>query len=177
MNDKVIMDTNVPAKAAALPQECRDEELDMQKACMEYVREFTKNPESKLVLDFDYEILKEYQDNIPSDTEMGRIFFKWLYNYLGSMDFEDWVKLEKDENGNYMMFPLETRTKDFDLSDRKFVALSRAHMEHPPIIEAADGKWLGFREVFEQYGVHIEFLDMDYATLLYERKVINKRGS
>lgn len=60
---------------------------------------------------------------------------------------------------------------------RKFVALSRTHSEHPPIIEAADGKWLGFKEVFEEYGVHIEFLDMDYAAMMYNRKVADKRRS
>lgn len=44
MNDKVIMDTNVPVKAATLQEDCRDEELDAQKACMEYIQKFVKNP-------------------------------------------------------------------------------------------------------------------------------------
>lgn len=85
------------------------------------------------------------------------------------------VKLDKDEEGNYHMFPLEERTQEFDISDRKFVALSYTHSEHPPIVEAADGKWLGFKEVFEEYGIHIEFSDMNYANMMYDRKVLNKR--
>lgn len=77
---------------------------------------------------------------------------------------------------NFLMFPLEKRTEEFDRSDRKFVAMSRTHQEHPPIIEATDGKWLGFKEVFEEYGVHINFLNMDYVTMMYERELGNKKG-
>ncbi len=48
------------------------------------------------------------------------------------------------------------------------------HSEHPPIIEASDAKWLGYKDVFEEYGVHIEFLDLEYAERMYTRKIINK---
>lgn len=120
--------------------------------------------------------MTEYRNRIPRNTEMGKIFFRWLYNYYGSMELEDLVKLERDEEGNFTMFPLEKRTEEFDRSDRKFVAMSRTHQEHPPIIEATDGKWLGFKEVFEEYGVHINFLNMDYVTMMYERELGNKKG-
>lgn len=135
----------------------------------------TRNPENKLVLDLDYEIMTEYRNIISEETNEGKIFWRWLYTYLGRIDLKNLVKLEKDEDGNHLMFPIEERTNEFDRSDRKFVALSRTHTEHPPIVEAADGKWLGFRDVFEEYGVHIESLDMSYANMMYGRKVLNKR--
>ena len=175
MNDKIIMDTNVAAKAATPQEECKPEEWDMQERCIEFIREFTKNTDSQLVLDFDYEIIKEYRNRIPNDTSIGKIFWHWFNCYIGKIPFENMVKLEKDDDGNYVMFPLEKRTEEFDRSDRKFVALARTHNEHPPIIEAADGKWLGFKDVFGEYGVHIEFLDNDYAKMMYDRKVVNKR--
>lgn len=176
MNNKVIMDTNVPAKAATAPQDCKEEELDMQRDCIEFIQNFIHNPESKLVVDMDYEILREYENRIPHNTNMGKIFWKWFYSYYGKIDPIDNLKLEKLPNGDYAMFPLESRTEEFDLSDRKFIALSRTHEEHPWIIEAADGKWVGFYNVFEEYGVHIEFLNHHYAEMMYMRKVVNKRS-
>lgn len=37
-----------------------------------------------------------------------------------------------------------------------------------------DGKWFGFKDIFEEDGVHIEFLDRDYAEMMYNRKIISK---
>lgn len=177
MNNKIIMDTNVAAKAATPLEDCKSEEWDMQQKCVEFIGTFVKNPESKLALDLNYEIITEYRNRIPRNTNIGSIFWKWFDTYLGTISLDDFVKLDRDKNGNYIAFPLEERTKDFDFSDRKFVALARTHSERPPIVEAADGKWLGFIEVFEEYGVHIEFLDIDYAAMMYNRKIVNKRRS
>lgn len=169
------MDTNVAAKAATPLTECKDEELDVQQKCMRFIKSFVDNQESKLVLDAEYEIVREYRKRISMNTDIGKIFWRWFNAYISSISFEDYLKLDKDSEGNYVMFPLEERTKEFDLSDRKFVALSRTHPEHPTIVEATDGKWLGFKDVFEEYGVHIEFLDRDYAKMMYDRKVLGRR--
>lgn len=177
MYDKIIMDTNVAVKAATLERDCRDEELDVQEKCIKFIGGFVNNPESKLVLDMDYEIIREYRKRIPTNTALGKIFWRWFNTYIGQISLDDMVKLAKDSDGNYIMFPLEDRTEAFDISDRKFVALARAHSEHPPIVEATDGKWLGFKDVFEEYGVHIEFLDMDYAVMMNDRKTAKKRSS
>ena len=53
------MDTNVAVKAATPPGKCKEEELKMQKTCMKFIKNFTDNPESKLVIDTDYEIIRE----------------------------------------------------------------------------------------------------------------------
>ncbi|MDO4339912.1 MAG: hypothetical protein Q4C91_17775 [Eubacteriales bacterium] len=174
MDNKIIMDTNVAAKAATPLTECKDEELDVQQKCMRFIKNFVDNSESKLVLDADYQIIKEYRNRISMKTDMGRIFWRWFNKYISCILFDDYLKLDKDSEGNYVKFPLEERTKDFDFSDRKFVALSRTHSEHPTIVEATDGKWFGFKEIFEEYGVHIEFLDRDYAEMMYNRKILNK---
>ena len=93
---KIILDTNVPAKAAVAPEACPSEELKMQKACMEYIRELTKNKDKKLVLDLDHEIWKEYHTNVYGNSNMGKIFFKWLYEYYATILPEDNIKLHKD---------------------------------------------------------------------------------
>ncbi len=174
--NKIILDTNVPAKAAVAPELCPAEELKMQKACMEYIGELTKNKDKKLVLDLDHEIWKEYHTNVYGNSNMGKIFFKWLYEYYATILPEDNIKLHKDSEGKYQEFPYDEDTQEFDESDKKFVALSNAHQEKPPIIEAADGKWLGYEKSFAKYGIHIQFLDRDYAQKMYEQKILNKRA-
>ena len=175
MKNKVIMDTNVPVKAATSVRDCKDEELEMQKQCIEYIKKFIDNPKSKLVLDIDYKILREYYNRIPNTTGLGKLFLKWLNSYKCRIAPEDNIHLDMDSEGNYVDFPLESRTEYFDWSDRKFIALARVHHEHPPVIQAADGKWYGYKDIFEEYGIHIEFLDEAYAEMMYKRKISEKR--
>ena len=72
MTNKIIMDTNVAAKAATPVQECKEEELDLQKECMAFIKSFVDNPDSKLVLDADYEISREYRNRISMSTPWGK---------------------------------------------------------------------------------------------------------
>lgn len=171
---KIILDTNVPVKASVLPESCCVNELVMQKKCMEYINDLVNSKDSKIVLDMDFEILNEYRNNVSDKSNMGKIFFRWLYNYYSHIQPEDNIKLVKDECGKYLKFPYDKDTKSFDESDKKFIALANAHREKPPIVEAADGKWLGYEEAFAKYGITIEFIDRDYAQKMYEQKILNK---
>ena len=171
---KIVLDTNVPTIASISPQLCQDKELVMQKKCVEYIGNLVKCKETKLVLDADFEILKEYQKNVCKNSNIGKIFFKWLYSYYNQIQPEDIVKLQKNKFGQYIDFPYDENTKNFDESDKKFIALSNAHAEKPPIIEASDGKWLGYEAAFAKYGIVIEFLDREYAQRMYEKKIVNK---
>lgn len=171
---KCIMDTNVPVKASYPLSECREEELELVGACIEFIHDLINNPKSKLVLDMDWEILGEYKDKV-KDTDMGKQFFRWLYTYINQMDvINDMVKLERQDN-EYVVFPKDKKLEKFDRSDRKFIALALTHNEKPPIIQAADGKWLEFTEKFKEYGIHIKFLDMNYADSKYCKKIRDKR--
>ncbi|MEM8810208.1 MAG: hypothetical protein AAGF01_29660 [Cyanobacteria bacterium P01_G01_bin.38] len=58
-------------------------------------------------------------------------------------------------------FPEDTQLDKFDLSDRKFVALSRTHSAKPPILNAVDSDWQEFESILAKY-VHIQFLCPDY---------------
>ena len=173
---KIILDTNVPVKASIAPNLCPEYELGMQKKCMEYIGQLANGSDKKLVLDADYEILKEYQNNVCKSSNMGKIFFRWLYNYFSQIQPEDFVKLKRNNCGQYIDFPYDDQTEKFDESDKKFIALANAHAEKPPIIEAADGKWLGYETAFSKYGIKIEFLDREYAKRMYEQKIL-KKGS
>ena len=77
------MDTNVAVKAATPQKDCKDEELEMREKCIQFIGEFVNNPESQLVLDLDYEIIGEYRNRIPTNTNMGKIFWRWFNTYIG----------------------------------------------------------------------------------------------
>lgn len=174
MMDKCIIDTNVPTKASYPVNERKEDELELIGSCIDFIHEFINNEESKLVLDCDWEIVGEYKNNI-KDTDVGKQFLQWLYSYMAKMDVvTDMPKLEK-QNGEYIAFPKCEELADFDVADRKFIALSLTHCDNPPIVQAADGKWLGFEEILRDYGVHIEFLDREYVTMKYNQKIRDKR--
>ena len=173
MDTKVILDTNVPVKAATAPNMCPSDELSVQRKCMEYVNSLITGT-TKLVLDVDYEIIREYRNNIDKSSNMGILFLKWLDQYLGKIDMDDLLKLKKDKSGEYESYPLDEETKDFDSSDKKFIALANLHPEKPPIIEGTDGKWWGYIAAFKKYGIRVYFLDEEYAQMVYQKKIVEK---
>lgn len=171
---KCILDTNVPVKASYAVTEYKDEELELIDACIKFIHDFINCAESKLVLDLDWEILNEYKRNIKT-TAMGNEFLKWVDAYIGRADFsKDIIKLEKKGN-DYLAFPENSELDSFDFADRKFVALAMSHDEKPDIIQAADGKWLEYVEKLKEYGIHIKFLNQDYAERKYKKKILDKR--
>jgi hypothetical protein len=47
---------------------------------------------------------------------------------------------------------------DFDAPDRKFVAVAAAHADRPPILQAADSKWLDWQDALKEHGITVELL-------------------
>ncbi len=173
--EKYIVDTNVPTKASYPMEEWNEEELELIESCIDFVYNLIRNPQSKLVLDMDREIVGEYENNI-KETDIGKMFLRWLYHYMAGMDImNDMLKLEKTKDGSYKDFPADEALQGLDLADRKFIALSAAHKDKPMLIQAADGKWLEFEEALRKYGIHIEFLNPEYANKKFTKKILNKR--
>ena len=67
-------------------------------------------------------------------------------------------------------FPDHPGLAGFDVSDRVFVAVSAAHPEKPPIVEASDSKWWGWKDALEQCGVRVGFLCPDELARKYREK-------
>lgn len=63
---------------------------------------------------------------------------------------------------NFDEFPTTEALSDFDVVDRKFIAVAiayeRDYDKKATILQALDRKWEPFREAFEQEGVQIDFL-------------------
>jgi hypothetical protein len=58
-------------------------------------------------------------------------------------------------------FPDDPDLAQFDPSDRKFVAVAAAHPERPPILQAADSKWLAWEKPLRRHDITVEFLCPD----------------
>ncbi|MBF0213217.1 MAG: hypothetical protein HQM00_06595 [Magnetococcales bacterium] len=168
---KCLVDTNVPitanlASAPTIP----DELFDCVEACVDAVEHIVKH--GGLVLDAGDEIFEEYRHKLSLSGQpgMGDRFVKWVHDHRWSLPAEDLVVISKQDD-TYQEFPKHSGLRDFDRSDRKFVAVANAHPAKPPILEAMDSKWWGWAEALQQVGITTHFLCPDYAKTKYRKKM------
>jgi hypothetical protein len=115
----------------------------------------------KIVLDRGYLILLEYQAQLRSEGQPseGDAFLKWALTNQANPQRCDRVRINPTEDRNsFAEFPDDPDLKDFDRSDRKFVAAACAHPDSPAILNAVDTDWWLFRAALERNGVHVNFL-------------------
>lgn len=157
----LIVDTNVPLKAA-----CENPEDDIDKkcafACLKFIKRIMKSSDV-VVLDSEYDILKEYIKQMKkfNQDNVAKVFFKWVLKNLSSNRIQKY-NITKLGDNEYVEFPRSHELVHFDFSDRKFVALAKAHPSHPPIYNGSDTDWWDYRDALEKEGVHIVFLCEDY---------------
>ena len=75
------------------------------------------------------------------------------------------------EGDSYAEFPAHDGLTSFDRSDRKYVAVSNAHPAKPPILQAADSKWWGWKESLTEVGISVQFLCPQYIEKKYHEKM------
>jgi hypothetical protein len=68
------------------------------------------------------------------------------------------VHIEKHADRGYVEFPDDQQLLEFDHADRKFVAVSAAHPQRPPILQGSDSKWMIWSERLSVHGINVEFL-------------------
>ena len=71
---------------------------------------------------------------------------------------------------DFKEFPSDTRLNNFDPDDRMFIAVANAHPDHPPILQALDSEWWGFKDVLDECGITVDFLCPDDIEALYNKK-------
>ena len=69
-----------------------------------------------------------------------------------------------------LLNPDSEELRRFDPPDRKYIAVSYNHEEHPPIVEAADSKWWGIKEALHENDIEIVFADEEYIRKKYQEK-------
>jgi hypothetical protein len=116
--------------------------------------------DGRIAIDDGYEILREYQHktNPRVGKRPGDAFLKWLLRNTANRARCDQVRLEAHAERGFTCFPDDPRLANFDPPDRKFVAVAHAHADRPPILQAADSKWLAWSRALQDHGVSVEFL-------------------
>jgi hypothetical protein len=110
------------------------------------------------VLDSGREILTEYGKKlalIKGQKGIGYEFWKWLVNARLSHSSCEVVLLKADNVKGYEQFPDHEGLKEFDASDRKFVAVAAAHRNKPEIVQAGDSKWWGWKHSLSECGIEL----------------------
>jgi hypothetical protein len=169
---KCVVDTNVPKTAnlaldpMAIPQELKD----CVSKCIEAIEYIVKR--DCLVIDAGDEICGEYrrQLSMKGQPGMGDMFMKWVHDNRWKLPAANRVVITKN-GGSFNEFPNHDDLSQFDSSDRKFVAVSNAHPEKPPILQATDSKWWGWKDALGKAGIVVHFLCPDYAEAKYMEKM------
>ena len=156
----VVVDTNVPIVANGGSEQASP---DCVLACVQQIQQITQA--GKLVLDDRWYIIREYMNNLHSEGQpgVGDAFLNWVLQNMTNRERCELVPITPLEPDNrnctdFAEFPNDPALTGFDPSDRKFVAVAIAHVEHPPILEAVDFKWWNFKNVLFAHGVKVEFL-------------------
>lgn len=162
-----VVDTNVILAAngahAELSAACVDE-------CIAALQELMAG--GVVVIDDAFHILSEYQHKTSASAgkQAGDVFLKWLLRNCGNPAFCQQVTLHEYAENCFAEFPLPGLEKQFDPSDRKFVATANAHPGKPVILQAADSKWLNWFRQLQDAGIHVQFLCHDDLCRFYAKK-------
>ncbi len=169
---KCLVDTNVPktANLAIDPDKIPNELIGCVDACIEAVEHVVKK--GGLVIDEGGEIFTEYRRQLSMSGQpgVGDSFMKWVNDNQWGFPQEDRVVISKDGD-IYNEFPNHDELSTFDVSDRKFVAVANAHPKKPPILQAIDSKWWGWKGALAEVGITVRFLCPEYTKAKYKEKI------
>nr|WP_321401706.1 hypothetical protein [uncultured Desulfobacter sp.] len=159
----VIVDTNVPktANLAIDPESIPDQLVACVQECVAAIEQIIEK--GSVVLDNGGEIFNEYIGELSFSGQpgVGDAFLKWLHQ--NRYRFPDSDRVTVTPSGDsYDEFPDHPELSNFDISDRKFIAVANAHHGKPPIFEATDSKWWGWKKALEEAEINVNFLCPDY---------------
>ena len=166
MDTNVLVTANSAVNPSAIPSEL-DECVD---ACCQAVDHIVKK--GGLVIDSWDEIVTEYANNVRNiGPGIGGKFIKWIYDNQWNEKLVTRVEITKSSDlYNYNEFPTNAELKKFDASDRKFIAVANARPEKPPILQATDSQWWGYKDVLKEIGITVLFLCPGYVQSKYQEK-------
>jgi hypothetical protein len=165
-----VVDTNV----AVVANRRHNESYACANSCAQALLDITKF--GVIVIDDGDRILSEYRANCSPygrQPGIGDSFVRWVHDNRGREDLVHTIPLtvEPDPPHDFVEFPHHEDLAILDPSDRKFVAVAHAHDDKPPIIQATDSKWWGWKDALAQCGIAIEFLCPKEIEEVYRRKM------
>jgi hypothetical protein len=168
-----VIDTNVPI-VANYALKSTDQPVDLPDecvlACVDIITSVIKD--KALVIDSGDEIYKEYRNNLSLKGQpgLGDRFMRWVHDNRWKLQKKNRVTITKT-SGTYKEFPVHENLSNFDKSDRKFVAVANVHPDKPPIYQATDSKWWGWKEALVDCGIQVIFLCPEYIKKKYLKKM------
>lgn len=169
---KCLVDTNVPKTANLATQPDPDSDIAdaYVLACIEAVEHVIKK--RGLIIDAGDEIFDEYRQQLSMKGQpgVGDRFMKWVHDHRWSLPDTQRVTITRNSD-SYDEFPTHDGLNDFDKSDRKFVAVANAHADKPPILQATDSKWWGWKDALADVGITVQFLCPEYVEAKYAEKM------
>lgn len=167
-----VVDTNVPKTANLVnhPDLASDVPDQCVLSCIEAIEHVIKK--KGLVIDAADEIFNEYRQQLSMSGQpgVGDKFVKWVHDNRWSLPDNQRVKITRNGE-SYDEFPEHQDLRNFDKSDRKFVAVSNAHSKKPTILQATDSKWWGWKDALSEVGINVHFLCPKYIAEKYAEKI------
>ena len=156
-----VVDTNVPMTANGHANQAS---MTCVKECVSRLDALQHS--GQIILDTDWQVLREYQANLNSIGQPGAgdRFLRWvLQNFKNSSHCALYtIHPDPERQNNWREFPIDPELARFDPSDRKFAAL--AAVSGAPVWNAVDLDWWDFREAFQRHGIQIDFLCPEFLT-------------
>lgn len=154
---RCVVDTNVLVTAAggndAASGACADASVRVLRDVMERGHVF---------IDDGGRLIEEYHHGIDlaGKSDAGEKFLAWLIAHEFDIARVTRVPLtpKPDDPEDFEELPAPPPGVHYDPSDRKFLAVAAAHDEHPPVLQALDSKWWGWKEALASAGVLIHFI-------------------
>lgn len=176
MSNTAVVDTNVPVVANGKSDQASTACVI---ACVEALLVIQNG--RRIVLDDGYRIFNEYKSGLSFSGQpgVGDAFFKWLHQNMHNPKHCELVAIHPrtDSPDEFHEFPNDPALATFDLADRKFVAVARAHPSRPPILNAVDSDWWDHREILKSYHVEVEFLcNGHFEDSSTKRKLLTRRS-
>lgn len=170
MSRYYVIDANVMLLAGTSLSEVPDDELQCWKNSIDFIHGVCQHKDI-VVIDDGWKILKEYsnQKKINGYPNASDDFFRYVMSESDKHLF--YVHLEEKEENDYVDYPNAKELKKFDPPDRKYIAVAYICEKNPPIVEAADSKWWGIRNVLQENGIEVLFLDEEYMQKKYQQKM------
>ncbi len=150
-----VVDTNVVLVAN---QQHQGVSPDCIRTCALRLQEIIR--EGRLALDDAFLILSEYQNKTRPNRGKGPgdAFVKWALRNSANAARCDRIEIKTHARRGFESFPDDDRLANFDAPDRKFVAVASSHPDHPPVLQAADSKWIDWAPALKDHGVDVLFI-------------------
>jgi hypothetical protein len=152
-----VVDVNVAIVANG---HSRQADLACVSACVNALDEIVQR--GMIVLDDGWQILAEYIRHLSPKGQpgLGDAFMQWVWEHQSIDDRCERVTLTPSRNAvdEFEEFPADSQLRDFDRSDRKYVAVALSSRKNPEVLNAVDPDWWQHKEVLLRNSVRLRFL-------------------